>query len=246
MLPSFYVFKKTKFILQQVVAARVDLRALCWTREYEGNWKERKTMLYTNNTNPFSSHIQVYSRKQFSSQLFGGDSCYDLRCRNACWNTDQLFCLKIRINTTPRRHLSLLTPWPNLTQILPPSNKVPQACTSETSLHPWSLRFPIAALHPCSRRLNSTTTLPLQLIVFFVPSPHFGVASNFLLLPLPRAVDAQPAVGFDDAAEGHAGHLEEATLFSSGLMRKVGGEHMYMYIYIYILEGTWRSRHCDD
>jgi hypothetical protein len=30
---------------------------------------------------------------------------------------------------------------------------------------------------------------------------------------LPRAVDAEPAVCFDDAAEGHAGHLEEAADF---------------------------------
>jgi hypothetical protein len=84
------------------------------------------------------------------------------------------------------------------------------------SLHPStppSRPLPITALHPRSRLLGSSTTttaLTLQFVVFFVPPPHFGVALHFLLLPLPRAVDAQSAVGFDDAAEGHAGHLEES------------------------------------
>lgn len=79
---------------------------------------------------------------------------------------------------------------------------------------PSSLSFLITAFHSCSGLLGRNTTAPtLQLVVFFVPPPHFGVAEHFLLLPLPRAVHAQPAVCFDDAAEGHAGHLEEAVDF---------------------------------
>jgi hypothetical protein len=69
-----------------------------------------------------------------------------------------------------------------------------------------SLRFLIR--RPCLLLLLGTPTL--QIVVLFVPPPDFSVAQDFLLLPLPGAVDSEAAVGFDDAAEGHAGHLEEA------------------------------------
>jgi hypothetical protein len=49
-----------------------------------------------------------------------------------------------------------------------------------------------------------------RFILLFVPLPHFGVSQVFLVLSLPGAVQAQTSVGFDDAAECHAGHLEEA------------------------------------
>jgi hypothetical protein len=57
-----------------------------------------------------------------------------------------------------------------------------------------------------------------QLVLLFVPLPHFGVSQVLLVLSLPGTVYAQASIGFDDAAEGHAGHLEETFCWESVLV----------------------------
>lgn len=81
---------------------------------------------------------------------------------------------------------------------------------------PWpqqidqSFRLPAHATLRLLFRLLASLLTAHQLVLLLVPPPHLGISQVLLVLPLPGAVQAQASVGFDDAAKGHAGHLEEA------------------------------------
>jgi hypothetical protein len=74
-----------------------------------------------------------------------------------------------------------------------------------------------------SRLAGSLIPTADRFILLLVPLPHFGVSQVLLVLPLPGSVQAQAAVGFDDAAECHAGHLKETVLESALDLLEKGG-----------------------
>jgi hypothetical protein len=72
-----------------------------------------------------------------------------------------------------------------------------------------------------SRLAGSPIPTADRFVLLLVPLPHFCVSQVLLVLPLPGSVQAQAAVGFDDAAKGHAGHLDEAVVeVSTGFLRR--------------------------
>lgn len=81
---------------------------------------------------------------------------------------------------------------------------------SHVSSHPCkSGTLPFSLPSRLLRSVSTRTRISNLLEILLIPPPDLGVARGFLHPPLHGAVVAQAPVRFQDAADCHAGHLEE-------------------------------------